>query len=103
MHVKKNIIVKFINRKTKDEVLRNGRLLKRSQVFVNEHLTTTKRQIWRSWPVTYVERTRWQQHHGRGIVRYLIGEPLPCLTFLFLWHRASSHLHVDFKGTILGE
>ena len=25
--------------------------------------------------MNYVERTRWQQHHGRGIVRYLIGEP----------------------------
>ena len=32
---KKNVIVKF----TKDEILRNGRLLKGSQVYVNEHLT----------------------------------------------------------------
>ena len=36
---KKNIIVKFTNRKTKDEILRNGKLLKGSQVYVNEHLT----------------------------------------------------------------
>ena len=36
---KKNIIVKFTNRKTKDQILRNGRLLKGSQVYVNEHLT----------------------------------------------------------------
>ena len=37
---KRNTIVKFTNRKMKDEVLCNGRLLKRSQVFANEHLTT---------------------------------------------------------------
>ena len=36
---KKNVIVKFTNRKTKDEILRNGKLLKGSQVYVNEHLT----------------------------------------------------------------
>ena len=36
---KKNSTVKFTNRKTKDEILWNGRLLKGSQVYVNEHLT----------------------------------------------------------------
>ena len=40
MHVTKYIIVKFANRKTKYEILWNGRLLKASQVYVNEHLTT---------------------------------------------------------------
>ena len=68
---KKNIIVKFSNRKTKDEILWNGRLLKGSQVYVNEHLTK-KRQICRSWPATYGERKRCQQH-GRVTAMYSYG------------------------------
>ena len=39
-----NVIVRFINRKSKIELLKRARVLKGTNIYMNEHLTTIKKQ-----------------------------------------------------------
>ncbi len=62
------VILRFVNRKHKGALLKKGKMLNGTDVYINEHLTKTNADI--SKKARYLRRTKKSRAHGRETAKY---------------------------------
>lgn len=67
---KQSVIMRFVNRKHKIALLKQGRKLKGTNVFINEHLTKPNAEI--AWKARNLKNKGKYKAHGHQTAKYLL-------------------------------